>query len=196
MVPRSAPKELSGCRSPSERLWSHHLMLFGRLFYVKNRFWMIFWAPLKSKGAPKTARKIQYGHCLAPRGGQKAPKSRFWRGLKSASIFGSFLDGFPEEKAPKMMPKGRSKSLKFRCEFGVWFLVFCEKPNVKIVFLHEQGSQQLSKIHQKSMQKRRSVKWCQKEPKASEKGAQNDQKSGYFMLKTGKKRPGGRQMST
>ena len=79
-------------------------------------------------------------------------------------------------------------SMRFR---SLRFLVFCKSPNVKIVFLHDQESQKRSKIHQKSMQKRRSEKWCQKEPKANEKGAQNDFKSGYFMLKSRESGQGG-----
>ena len=38
--------------------------------------------PLKSKGAPKTAQKIQYGDFLAPLGGQKAEKGGFGRRLE------------------------------------------------------------------------------------------------------------------
>ena len=52
-----------------------------------------------------------------------------------------------------------------------------------------------SKIDQKSMPKRGSEKRSQKDRKASEKGAQNGPKNRYFMLKTGKRSPGGRKMS-
>ena len=47
---------------------------------------------LKIQGGAKNGPKIQYGDFLAPRGDQKVPKSRFWRGVKSALIFGSFFD--------------------------------------------------------------------------------------------------------
>ena len=52
-----------------------------------------------------------------------------------------------------------------------------------------------SKIDQKSMPKRGSEKRSQKDRKASENGAQNDPKNGYFMLKNGKRAPGERKVS-
>ena len=132
-----------------------------------------FGDPSKTKGAPKTSQKIQYGDFLAPRGGQKAPKSRFWRGLKSALIFRSFLDGFPEEKAPKMMPKWRSKSLNFRCDFGACdFLFFAKSLTLKSFFyiIREAKNDQKSiknrcKNDVRKNDARRSRKRAKREPK-------------------------------
>ena len=132
-----------------------------------------FGDPSKTKGAPKTSQKIQYGDFWAAKSGPKAPKSRFWRGLKSALIFGLFLDGFPEDKAPKMMPKGRSKSLNFRCDFGACdFLFFAKSLTLKSFFyiIREAKNDQKSiknrcKNDVRKNDARRSRKRAKREPK-------------------------------
>ena len=71
---------------PGAAFWST-ILVFGRPFCPT---WLIFgaiWGSLKIRGAPKTARKIEYGDFLARGGDQKAAKSRFGRCLEKARKF-------------------------------------------------------------------------------------------------------------
>ena len=84
MAPKSAPKgtveaghEKGGEKGdPGLRIVRHFGVTWASL--------ADFGDPLKSKGAPKTAQKIQYGDFLAPWGGQKVKKKGFGRRLEKA----------------------------------------------------------------------------------------------------------------
>ena len=65
-------------------------MVFGDIWEILGDFG----DPLKSKGAPKTTHKIQYGDFWASGSGPVGAKSRFWRVLENTLIFEWIFNGF------------------------------------------------------------------------------------------------------
>ena len=81
----------------------------------------------------------------------------------------------------KTRSKIHDKSMNFQ---NLRFLVFCEEYNVKIVFLHDQGSQQGIKNLLKTMQLQCSKKVCKKHETCSEKDPKWEPKSTQILKKT------------
>ena len=97
-------KQVGARISAVEFLWGH----FGATWPILDDFG----GPLKSKGAPKTSQKIQYGDFWASGSGPGSAKSCFWRVLENASIFEWIFNGF---------------WLHFGSVFG-WFFMFFSLP--------------------------------------------------------------------
>ena len=118
-----------------------------------------FWGPLKNQGGAKNEPKNSIRRLFGTPGRPKGAKKSFLEGVEKRIdfwiVFGWISGGKGSQNDAKMDIKIIEFSIRFR---SLRFLVFCKKPNVKIVFLHNQGSQKRSKTHQKSMQKRRSEK--------------------------------------
>ena len=81
----------------------------------------------------------------------------------------------------KTRSKINDKSMKFR---SLWFLVFCEEYNVKIVFYMIRGIINLNKVNQKSMQTRCSKRGCKKHDKCSKMEPEWEPKSRKSRSKT------------
>ena len=110
---------------------------------------------LKIQGGAKNGRKKIIRRLFGTTGRPKGAKKSFLEGVEKRIdfwiVFGWISGGKGSQNDAKMDAKIIEISMRFR---SLRFLVFCQMPNVKIVFLHDQGSQKRSKIHQKSMQKR------------------------------------------
>ena len=96
------------------------------------------------------------------------------------------------QNGPKMMPKSMPKSMKKTCRFrDLRFRVFYRKPNVKIVFLHEDGCRKSMKNRSKIDAKTGFRKREPRGPKSERKGSPKWSQKPIFYVKNRKKEPRG-----